>query len=103
MPKLKATIPIMLLMRDISLLEHDAQAQYKFNRFWAIFWALMMIVVLFFPSLYNHDFAALIIIEVTIWSSFATHFGSMSAALATKRLIDEEVKPAAKDILPPTV
>jgi cobalamin biosynthesis protein CobD/CbiB len=82
MNKLKATPPIMLLMKDISMLEHDAATQYKFNRFWAIFWGGMMICLVFFPSLYNGNVSAFIITEVSLWANFATHFGAMSSALA---------------------
>lgn len=82
MKKLKATAPIMLLMKDISLLEHDAQSQYKFNRTWAIVWGITMVILPFFPSLYGSAVSALLIQEISLWANFATHFGAMSSALA---------------------
>lgn len=119
MTKFKATPPIMLLMKDISLLEHDAATQYSFNRFWAIFWGGMMFALLFFPDLYAHSISALIITEVSLWANFATHFGAMSSALAakntTKTLTDasetvtdiseniEGIGDQLDDILPPVV
>jgi hypothetical protein len=84
MKKFKATPPIMLLMKDVNLLEHDASTQYKFNRFWAIVWGILMIALVFFPELYAHSISALIITEVSLWANFATHFGAMSSALAAK-------------------
>lgn len=74
----------MLLLKDVRLLEHDAQTQYSFNRFWVIFWGLTMIAIPFVPTLYAHSISALIIQEVSLWANTATHFGAMSAALAAK-------------------
>jgi hypothetical protein len=81
MKKLRATPPLMLLMKDINNLEHDAASQYKFNRFWAILWSLVMVGVPFIPEL-RHPLLSLLIMEASLWANFATHFGAMSAALA---------------------
>lgn len=75
---------MMILFKDISLLEHDAQTQYKFNRFWALVWSLTMVAIPCVPTLYAHSVSALIIQEISLWANFATHFGAMSAALAAK-------------------
>lgn len=83
--KIKATTPWMLIIKDIRLLEHDAASQYKFNRSCAIIWALAMGALLI--PLWPHNlqmFVQLLILEVSLWANFATHFGAMSAALAAK-------------------
>ncbi len=82
--KKRATMPWMLLLKDIRLLEHDAQSQYKFNRFWVMTWGAAMVVIPFDPTLYAHSISALIIQEVSLWANLATHFSGMSAALAAK-------------------
>lgn len=85
MPKIKATPPVMLFIRDVHLLEHDAATQYRFNRFWAVLWGLAMVAVLF--PLWPHTadkLVQLLILEVSLWANFATHFSGMSAALAAK-------------------
>lgn len=73
------------MVKDIRMLEHDADSQYKFNRFWAIVWALAMMTMII--PLWPHSlqaFVQLLILEVSLWANFATHFGAMSAALAAK-------------------
>ena len=83
--KIKATTPWMLIIKDIRLLEHDAASQYRFNRTCAIIWAGAMLALLI--PLWPHNlqaFVQLLILEVSLWANFATHFGAMSAALAAK-------------------
>lgn len=90
--KVKATAFAMIVFKDVSKLEHDAQAQYKFNRFWAILWFCSLVGIPFVPSLYAHTISALIIQEISLWANFATHFGAMSSALAadkTKAIVDD--------------
>ena len=72
----------MFFKRDVIKLEHDPEAQYKFNRLWAIIWFLTMVGIPFIPTLYAHQISALLIQEISLWANFATHFGAMSAALA---------------------
>lgn len=72
----------MFIYKDVHKLEHDASSQYRFNRFWASIWFCTMIAIPCIPSLYAHNISALIITEVSLWANFATHFGSMSSALA---------------------
>lgn len=89
--KIKANPLIMFLFKDIDLLEHDARSQYKFNRFFAILWFVVMIGLPFDKGLYAHSISALIITEVSLWANFATHFSGMSSALAasnTSRTVD---------------
>ena len=90
--KLKATPLMMVLFKDVNLLEHDPGSQYKFNRFWAFVWFSCIIAVPFMPRLYGHNIGTLIIIEVSLWANFASHFGNMSSALAamntTKTVLD---------------
>lgn len=73
----------MLVRRDIHNMEYDAGTQYRFHRFWAIFWFLTMLAVPCFPSLVA-NLPALLILEASLWANTATHFGGMSAALAAK-------------------
>lgn len=73
---------MMILFKDVNLLEHDPESQYKFNRFWAITWSLCILTVPFIPILYQHNLGTLIVIEVSLWANFASHFGNMSSALA---------------------
>jgi hypothetical protein len=80
--KLRATPPVMFILKDVNHLEHDPRSQYRFNRFWALLWGLGIITIPFFPTLYAHTISALIIQEISLWANFATHFGAMSAALA---------------------
>lgn len=80
--KLKATPVIMILFKDVNLLEHDPESQYKFNRFWALLWFTAIICLPFVPSAYAHSISVLIIEEVSLWANFASHFGNMSSALA---------------------
>lgn len=82
MKKMRAIPLVMLFTRDVNKLEHDPASQYKFNRFWAIIWGILMISVPFVPKLYGHNSSALIIQEISLWANFATHFGAMSGALA---------------------
>jgi cobalamin biosynthesis protein CobD/CbiB len=80
--KLKATPLMMILFKDVNLLEHDAATQYKFNRFWAFVWGSSIVCILFVPKLYAHSISVLLVQEISLWANFATHFGAMSAALA---------------------
>jgi hypothetical protein len=96
--KLKATPVMMILFRDIQLLEHDADSQYKFNRFWAIVWFMSMVGLVI--PLWPHSlsgFVQLLILEVSLWANFATHFGAMSSALAAKNTT-ATVKEAAEAV-----
>lgn len=83
--KIRATTPWMILIKDIRLLEHDAGSQYKFNRFWAIVWACAMLTMVYPLWPHNVDeFTQLLILEVSLWANFATHFSGMSSALAAR-------------------
>lgn len=78
----------MLVRRDIHDLEYSPAAQYKFNRFWAIFWALQMPAVLILLFIFPRFWAAIAIVYVTeasLWANFATHFSGMSSALAAEK------------------
>lgn len=69
---------------DVHNLEYNAATQYKFHFFWAWTWFAVLIAIPFFPQAWGHSISALIIQEVSLWANFATHFGSMSSALAAK-------------------
>lgn len=85
MQKLKATPVIMFLIKDIKLLEHDPQTQYKFNKFWAVFWFIQMFMVVVLLGLFPHLWDVISIVYITeasLWANFATHFSGMSSAIA---------------------
>lgn len=81
--KLKATPLMMILFKDVNLLEHDASTQYRFNRSCALFWFVTMVGVPAVPEL-RHPMLSLLIMEASLWANFATHFAGMSSALAAK-------------------
>jgi len=74
----------LLVNRDIKNLEYSATTQYRFHFYAAWGWFTALVVVPFVPTLWAHSVSALIIQEISLWSNFATHFGSMSSALAAK-------------------
>lgn len=85
--KLKATPLMMVLFKDVNLLEHDAGTQYKFNRWWAIFWLLQMICLPVFILTWNTLWLKIdffYVTEASLWANFSTHFGAMSSALAAR-------------------
>jgi hypothetical protein len=82
--KLKATPLMMILFRDVDLLEHDAASQYTFNKRLAVFFFIWMVIIPFVPSFYQHSVGTLIIEELSLWALVATHFSGMSGALAAK-------------------
>lgn len=104
MPKIKATPFWMFLVNDAHKLEHDAQTQYKFNRSFAMLWFCGMCAIPCLPTLYAHNIASLIIIEISLWANFATHFGAMSASLAamnttsTVQEVAEDVADISEDV-----
>ena len=112
--KVKSISPRVFFIKDINRLEHDAVAQYKFNRFWAAIWFCTLITIPFVPTLYAHSVSVLIVQEVSLWANFATHFGAMSGALAamntSKRVNDisddvddiHEVTERLDDLVPDT-
>lgn len=101
-------LPLLLIFsRDLKSLEHDPVAQYKFNRWCAIFWFLQMVLVpvmiFYYPGMWlKIEFFYLT--EASLWANFATHFGAMSAALAamqtdkTVHAISEDVTDLSDDV-----
>ncbi len=80
-------------------LETDARAQARFHLTLAWFWIISMVAVWFaWPP---HDTASLIqllILEVSLWANFATHFGALSAAQASSKQDSRPDIPLASDI-----
>ena len=96
--RVKYRLPIvMFFVRDLDKLENDAATQYSFNRFWAVIWFCAIVAVPFIPRLYTHDIGVLIIIEISLWANFATHFGAMSSALAARNT-SKTVKNISEDV-----
>jgi hypothetical protein len=98
---------LLLFKRDITRLEYDPATQYRFHFAATWLWFVAIVVVPFFPSLYAHQLPALIIQEVSLWANFATHFGSMSSALAAKAgqppVLTVSQNPINPDLLPGSV
>jgi hypothetical protein len=98
--KLKATPLMMILFKDVQLLEHDPKAQYKFNRVSLIFWLvnmpLVIVLEVLFPSFWL-KISVMYLIQASLWALVATHFGAMSAALAANNTT-ATVNDAAGDI-----
>lgn len=104
--KLKATPLVMIILKDVDHLEHDASSQYKFNRFWAITWFLCL-TYFSFPTVgallagQTDKFVQYLILDISLWANFATHFGAMSGALAamnTSEKIISEVQGVSEDV-----
>lgn len=79
-------LPLLLIFsRDINRLEHDPVAQYRFNRWCAIFWGgqmIMLPIMIFIAPRLWLKIEFFYVTEASLWANFATHFGAMSAALA---------------------
>jgi hypothetical protein len=76
---------LMLLRRDVHQLEYDPAMQYRFHFALTWFWFLTMVALPFVPVLWGHTLPALVVQEISLWANFATHFGSMSSALAAQQ------------------
>jgi hypothetical protein len=105
--KVKASPVVMFFAKDIGRLEHDPNSQYRFNRFWAIFWFLQMPMIALLLILFNHlwiEISIFYVTEASLWANFATHFGSMSSSLAainttkTVTAIDDNVDDMQQDV-----
>lgn len=94
------TYPYRVIKKDVSALESNATTQYKFNRFWACFWATQMIAlpvfIHYFPK-YWLGIEFFYVTQASLWANFATHFGAMSAALAAMNT-DRTVSTIAKGV-----
>ena len=57
--------------------------QFTFHAVFTVFWVITMIYVPTLSAFHGgQHFGVLAIMEVSLWANFATHFGSMSSALA---------------------
>lgn len=65
--------------------ESNPYTQLRFHTIMASVWIGAMIAIPFFPALYGHGVAPLIIEEVSLYANFATEYGSMSAAIAAQK------------------
>lgn len=77
--------PLTLLKKDINDLEYNAKAQYKFNRAATCFWIINMPTVVVLDVYFRREWlqiSVMYLVQVSIWSLVATHFGAMSASLA---------------------
>ena len=73
-------------------IQTDPAWQFRFNGSFVIVWAIAMVGVLFLPTFWGvANLPALLIMEVSLWANFATHFGAMSAGLAAMNTADDMV------------
>lgn len=75
----------MFVVKDIRLMEHDPQTQYKFNKFWATFWFMQMPLVILLAIKFSHfwvEISVMYFTQASLWANFATHFSGMSSAIA---------------------
>lgn len=73
------------LKKFIRNFESNPYTQFRFHTVMACIWLLSMMAIPFFPSLYGHGIAPLIIEEISLYANFATEYGSMSAAIAAQK------------------
>lgn len=99
--------PLTLLKKDITELEYNAKAQYKFNRAATVFWLCNMpLVVVLDAHFYKWwiQISVMYLVQVSLWALVATHFGAMSAALAadnngsTIKAVAENVADISDDV-----
>jgi hypothetical protein len=69
-----------LLAHNLHSLEYDPHVQYRFHQSFMFLWLICMVGIWFMPLF--HEMTARLIMEVSLYSNFATDFGAMSSALA---------------------
>ena len=69
----------------------DPLWQFKFNAFFSVLWLISMVIIPFIPFLWGNSVAALIIVEVSLWANFASHFGALGANLSSI-ISDNQIK-----------
>jgi hypothetical protein len=73
---------VRLISHPVHKLEYDPVTQFKFNFSFTWLWALCIVALPFFPVLYQHNLASLIIQELSIWALFISHFTAVGSAIA---------------------
>lgn len=67
-------------------LEDNARAQARFHLFLTWVWIIAMVAIPFLDTFRGaQNLGALLIMEVSLWANFATHFGALSAAQASMK------------------
>jgi hypothetical protein len=77
--------------RFIDQFENDARVQVRFHLSAAYFWLFSMVGVLFVPT-FKGNFAALLIMEVSLYANFSTEYGALAAAQTNVRATKNERK-----------
>jgi len=71
------------LSKEVHKFETDPVEQYHFHLFFTWFWILAMIGVIFIvPHKTGPEQVALIILEVSLWANFVSHFTAVGASIA---------------------
>lgn len=81
----------MLLAKDISALEYDPKAQYRFNRSMVVLWMINMPAVPILHWLVPHVWVQIEFIyvtEISLWALVEGHFGNMSSSLAAIKAME---------------
>jgi hypothetical protein len=72
----------------------DPGKQYRFNVGMCWAWGLSMLGILFVPTFRGEaNLPALLIMEVSLWANFATHFGALSGCVAAMRHEEPDPEP----------
>lgn len=75
----------MLLVKEVELLEHEPDVQYRFNRACLIFFLIQMPLMIALLILWPKAWLAIGLIyctEISQWSLVATHLGNMISAIS---------------------
>lgn len=78
------------MMWPIHELEVNAHWQFRFHGIFTVAWFFSMFVAPFIPT-FAGNVAGLVLVEVSLWANFATHFGAMSSALSA--IVSERYEP----------
>jgi hypothetical protein len=79
--------PILAILRPGVYFTHkmavDPKWQFVFNALFTTFWLIAMIFVLFLPTFHGSaNTPALLIMEVSLWANFISHYGALGGNVA---------------------
>lgn len=84
-------------------LANSAEAQFKFNKFFLVFWAWQIpaipVLVFSFPHFWL-EIGVIYVAEASVWGVVATHLSGMSAALAamSSDKTEDKIEDVADDV-----
>jgi hypothetical protein len=79
--------PLILLFMPGVYITHkmanDPKWQFTFNAFFSVFWLIVMGIIVYLPTFRGpQNLAALLIMEVSLWANFISHYGALGANVA---------------------